>query len=172
MVTVRILMLASAATLAGCAATMGSGAPRADAIAMLRGVDGGDRGRVTVTNVGGGMRLAVDATGLAPDAHGFHVHAVGRCDAPDFTSAGPHWNPDAKLHGRDNPAGAHRGDLPNLIVGSNGRGQVSFNVPATAAALLEGPGKSIIIHADVDDYRTDPGGNSGGRVVCGVFAAD
>ena len=164
---------AAALLLGACATerTTGRGVERAEATATLRAADGGERGRVAVLPAGNGIRLTVEASGLTPGRHGLHVHAVGRCDPPDFTSAGPHWNPDARAHGRDNPAGAHRGDLPNIEIAADGRGRLVFDLPVAAAALLEGEGKALIIHADADDYRTDPGGNSGGRLVCGVFAA-
>lgn len=165
------VLIGAAMAVGGCAMTARD-APRAPAaVALLRNLEAGERGRATVTPTRNGVRVTIDAVALPPGPHGLHIHAVGRCDAPDFTTAGPHWNPDAKAHGRDNPAGAHRGDLPNIMIGSDGRGSVSFDLPATAAALLEGEGKAIIIHAAIDDYRTDPGGNSGARVACGVFAA-
>lgn len=155
----------------GCAVNTLAPSTRAAARASLRAADGSARGSVTATRTGAMLRLTVVATGLPAGVHGLHIHAVGRCDPPGFTSAGAHWNPDLKAHGHDNPMGAHRGDLPNLEVGSDGRGSVTFDVATDAAALLDGEGKSIIVHAAADDYRTDPSGNSGGRVACGVFTA-
>ena len=76
-----------------------------------------------------------------------------------------------KMHGRDNPMGAHHGDLPNLMIGTDGRGSVAIDVPGSVAALLDADGASVIIHADADDYKTDPSGNSGGRIACGVLTA-
>lgn len=168
-----IALIASAATTSGCAVTTSEAvrAPAPATVALLRTSEASERGRATVTATRGGVRVTLNAIALPPGPHALHIHTVGRCDAPDFTTAGPHWNPDMKAHGRDNPAGAHRGDLPNVVIGRDGRGSVSFDLPATAAALLEGEGKAIIIHAAADDYRTDPSGNSGARVACGVFVA-
>lgn len=166
-----LVAIAAVAALSGCAMTTRGTEGQIGARAILTGADGVGHGSVTVVDVAGATRLSVDANGLAPGMHGLHVHAVGRCEGPGFTTAGPHWNPEAKLHGRDNPGGAHRGDLPNLMVGGDGRGRATFDLPTNAAALTESEGKAIIIHADIDDYRTDPGGNSGARVVCGVFVA-
>ena len=170
---VGVALAAVALTLGGCATgtTPVGVVAQVEATANLRAADGSERGQVLVSGTSAGVRLQVEASGLTPGTHGLHVHAVGRCDAPDFASAGPHWNPDARAHGRDNPAGAHRGDLPNIEIAADGRGRVVFDLPVAAAALIEGEGKSVIIHANADDYRTDPSGNSGGRLVCGVFAA-
>jgi superoxide dismutase, Cu-Zn family len=99
-----------------------------------------------------------------------HVHTTGRCDAPDFTTAGSHWNPTASQHGKDNPQGMHKGDLPNLLVGTDGRGTLEYTIAgADVGAMLDADGASIVIHTGADDYRTDPSGNSGGRMACGVF---
>ncbi len=121
-----------------------------------------------------GLRISVSASGLRPGSYGLHVHAVGRCDAPDFTSAGPHWNPTMRQHGSQNPQGAHRGDLPNLIVGANGQGEIAFTIPEArlsggVGGMLDADGAAIVLHAGPDDYRTDPSGNSGARIGCGVF---
>lgn len=165
------LVTIAALTMSGCAMSARGPSDRVAASASLRASDGSARGRVTATQTGDTLRLTVAAVGLPAGPHGLHIHAVGRCDAPDFTSAGPHWNPDAKAHGRDNPMGAHVGDLPNIDIGSDGRGSVTFDLAGGTAALLEGEGKAMIIHAAADDYRTDPSGNSGDRVACGVFVA-
>lgn len=138
--------------------------------AVLRDAGGAERGRAAVTPTASGMRVSVTAEGMAPGAKGLHIHDVGLCEGPKFTSAGPHWNPAMKQHGRDNPMGAHIGDAPNIEIGPDGRGSATFTVEGSASLLTEGIGKSIIIHAAIDDYRTDPTGNSGDRVACGVFA--
>jgi Cu-Zn family superoxide dismutase len=140
------------------------------AMAQIRTPTGGDAGRATVTTDGGSVSVSVDATGLTPGNHGFHVHTVGRCDAPDFTTAGPHWNPNNMQHGTENPQGPHAGDMPNLVVGDDGRGTATFRLPSgTVDSMLDADGASIVIHANADDLRTDPSGNSGGRIACGVF---
>ena len=144
----------------------------ASASAMLVTATGAPAGRATATEVAGGLRFTIDATGLPPGTHGAHVHSTGACDAPAFATAGGHWNPTGAKHGSMNPQGPHEGDLPNLIVGSDGRGTLGATVPgATLAGLLDADGAAIIVHAGPDDLMTDPSGNSGGRIACGVFRA-
>lgn len=121
----------------------------------------------------GGVQISLTTMSMPAGSYGLHLHTVGRCDAPSFESAGAHWNPTAAQHGRDNPAGAHLGDLPNLEVAADGRGSVDFSV---ANAAMEGganplrdpDGTALMIHAAADDYKTDPSGNSGARIACGV----
>lgn len=142
------------------------------AVAELKTAEGKDAGHATVREVKGGLRLTVDATGLPEGQHGIHVHTVGKCDAPDFATAGGHWNPTGRQHGTMNPMGPHEGDLPNLAVGKNGRGVLGVNLPgATMDGLIDADGGAIVVHAKVDDMKTDPSGNSGGRIACGVFVA-
>jgi Cu-Zn family superoxide dismutase len=158
--------------LSGCATQMRArGASNLVATAQLRDSAGIAHGAARIERVAGKARVTVDASELPPGDHGLHIHTVGLCEGPAFASAGPHWNPDMKMHGRDNPMGAHRGDLPNLQVGTDGAGTVSFDLPGEASALLDADGASIVVHAAPDDYKTDPSGNSGGRIACGVFAA-
>jgi len=140
------------------------------AVALLRTAAGADVGRATATEVGGGVRFTIDGKAMPPGTHGAHVHMVGRCDAPDFTTAGAHWNPAGTQHGTMNPQGPHNGDLPNLIVGTDGRGTLGVTVPgATIDGVLDTDGSAMVVHANPDDLKTDPSGNSGGRIVCGVF---
>jgi superoxide dismutase, Cu-Zn family len=145
--------------------------PPAEVMTMLKTAQGAERGTAVLRLADGRMRLTVDAVGLAPGARAVHIHNVGKCDAPDFMSAGPHWNPTGKQHGRDNPMGAHHGDLPNLLIGTDGRGSLTIDVPGSMAELLDTDGAAVMIHADADDYKTDPSGNAGGRIACGVLTA-
>lgn len=138
--------------------------------------DGGNavRARASVSQVGDALRVRVESNGLPAGIYGAHLHSVGRCDRPTFETAGPHWNPTSRQHGRDNPGGQHLGDLPNLLVGTDGRGSFEFTVPGAslsggAMSLLDGDGAALVIHARPDDYRTDPSGNSGTRIACGVL---
>jgi Cu-Zn family superoxide dismutase len=170
--TTLLAGLAVTALLSGCMAQMEQqGVAKVVASAQLRDPGGVTHGVARIERVGGKARVIVEASALPPGDHGLHIHMVGLCEGPAFASAGPHWNPDMKMHGRDNPMGAHRGDLPNLQIGTDGTGTVSFDLPGEASALLDADGASIVVHAAPDDYKTDPSGNSGGRVACGVFTA-
>ncbi len=164
-----------ALAIAGCASPGGEAGTSASAAAggasaVLRMADGTEVGRAVATEAGGGIRVSVDASKLTPGAHGVHVHTTGRCDGPDFTTAGGHWNPTSRQHGSENPAGPHAGDMPNMTVAANGRGSLTFTLPSgTMAGLMDADGSAFVVHAGPDDYRTDPAGNSGGRIACGVF---
>ena len=127
-------------------------------------------GTVRAWQTAGGVSFRVTASGLPHGLHGIHVHSVGRCDPPDFASAGPHWNPFGKKHGLNNPAGPHAGDLPNVEIAANGVLTATVTVPgATLAGLLDADGASLVIHAQADDNMTDPSGNSGPRIACAVI---
>ena len=121
-----------------------------------------------------GVVLRLQAWGLPPGTHGFHIHDSGVCDTPEFHNAGGHFNPFGKKHGLLNPEGPHAGDLPNLVVPANGRVDVSYNIPSLTLkegrnSLLQPNGTSIVIHAEADDGISDPAGNSGARIACGVI---
>ena len=142
--------------------------------ADLLNAKGSPVGTAVFTERRGGVELDLKVSGLTPGLHGFHIHNVGRCDAPDFTSAGPHFNPEGKQHGWDNPQGHHAGDLRNLEVGPDGKAHVNVLIPGVT--LGEGPdslfhegGTALVIHAKPDDGKTDPAGNAGARVACGVI---
>jgi superoxide dismutase, Cu-Zn family len=131
-------------------------------------------GAATLSQKGAGVEIKLDASSLAPGTHGIHIHAVGKCEGPDFKSAGGHLNPDMKKHGTENPEGPHAGDMPNIEVGSDG--QVHTTILAKGVTLGSGPnsvfhdgGTAIVIHEKADDYKTDPSGNSGNRIACGVI---
>ena len=141
--------------------------------AELRDPDGAVLARATLSRQGDGVRVLLEAAGLGAGTYGAHVHMTGRCDAPDFASAGGHWNPTEHQHGHDNPQGAHLGDLPNLVVAADGTGAISFDIAGATLrgggnAVLDEDGAAVIVHADPDDYRTDPSGNSGARIACGA----
>ena len=142
--------------------------------ATLANAEGKEVGTATFTPARGGVKVHVVASGLTPGKHGIHLHAVGKCEPPDFKSAGGHFNPAGKQHGLHNPRGAHAGDLPNLTVGKNGKATGNFT--AKGATLGEGEGSlfgpegaALVIHAAPDDEKTDPAGNSGDRIACGVI---
>ena len=162
--------------LAGCDdKSMETGTPLAGgahAVAILKTAAGADVGRVSASEVAGGLRFTIDAKTLPRGTHGTHVHAVGQCTGPDFASAGGHWNPTGMKHGSMNPQGPHEGDLPNLIIGTDGRGTIGITIPgATMAGRMDADGSAFVVHAGPDDMMTDPAGNSGGRIACGVFQA-
>ncbi len=163
----RWVGLLAGLALTGCA---GSGLiPRNAATAELMDAQHMRHGNVTVRPNGGSLRLHAEVRGVAPGSYGIHIHQAGSCLGPDFKTAGGHWNPGGKQHGRDNPMGAHMGDLPNVGVGADGRGVLDATVPGNLAELIDADGASVVLHAAADDYRTDPSGNSGARVACGVL---
>jgi Cu-Zn family superoxide dismutase len=142
--------------------------------ARLLDAQGKQVGSATLTPAEGGISVEATVSGLTPGEHGFHIHAVGKCEAPEFKSAGPHFNPANKKHGHDNPDGAHAGDLPNIEVGKDGKGKGSFvakgvSLDDGAGSLFAGAGTALVVHADKDDGKTDPAGNAGARVACGVI---
>ena len=172
-----ITMAAAPLALMACADKSGEvgqplATPGRTASAVLHNAAGAEVGRATASEVQGGLRVTLEVHGLPPGDHGAHVHTVGRCDPPDFASAGGHWNPLGAHHGTLNPAGPHMGDLPNLVVATDGGATLGINVPgATMAGLLDADGSAIVVHADRDDMMSDPSGNSGARIACGVFQA-
>ncbi|WP_066192593.1 superoxide dismutase family protein [Gracilibacillus timonensis] len=118
------------------------------------------------------VAVQIKVEGLEPGLHGVHIHEYAKCEGPDFESAGNHFNPEGKEHGLMNPDGAHLGDMPNLEAGQDGTADVEFDLPGATLmdgnnSLLREDGTSIIIHADQDDGVSQPGGNSGARIVCG-----
>lgn len=158
--------------LAGCA-TLESVGGDTIATAPLELADGSRVGLVTLSRNAGEMTLAIDAYNLPSGLHGFHLHQTGSCIAPDFKSAGGHLNPAGKQHGSENPMGKHLGDLPNLTVGSAGTASTSVVVsddPQTAIdAIFDADGTAVVIHAGPDDYKSDPAGDAGSRIACGVL---
>ncbi len=141
--------------------------------ADLRLANGTAAGTVIVTANSSSLTLSLAAVGMPAGSHGAHLHQVGSCEGPAFTTAGGHLNPMGHQHGTENPAGSHLGDLPNLQIAGNGTGaltaQLQGTISQSEAALFDGDGTAIVIHADADDYKTDPTGNSGGRIACGVL---
>lgn len=142
------------------------------ATATIRSADGTEMGNATATETNGAVQVSVNLSGLTPGERGFHIHQVGTCDAPDFQTAGGHWNPTNAQHGLENSEGPHAGDMPNLSVGADGTASASFALPAGSfAGLMDADGSAIVVHEGPDDMRTDPAGDSGARIACGVFTA-
>ncbi|MBV9394708.1 MAG: superoxide dismutase family protein [Methylobacteriaceae bacterium] len=141
--------------------------------ATLRNADGKDVGTAQLTQAAtGGVLISLAVNGLPPGDHAFHVHAVGKCEPP-FTSAGGHFNPGNKKHGMMAPEGQHAGDMPNLHIPASGT--LAVDVVNSAITLEKGKGPNdanglaLIIHAGKDDYKTDPTGDAGGRIACGII---
>lgn len=129
-------------------------------------------GAATITEQDGGLKVSFMGQRLPIGPHAVHIHTTGTCEGPGFESAGSHWNPENKQHGTENPEGPHKGDLPNMTVAGNGTGSVLFTIPdATLATLLDADGAALVVHADPDDNVSDPAGNAGGRIACGVINA-
>jgi len=140
----------------------------------LLNAKGAPVGTATFSEKSNGVQLDLKVSNLPPGLHGFHIHAAGKCEAPDFASAGPHLNPEGKQHGWDNPLGHHLGDLQNLNVGPDGKANVRVLVPGVtlgegANSLFHEGGTALVIHAKPDDGKTDPAGNAGARIACGVI---
>lgn len=162
----------AAVALGGCVST-----PRDEptAVATLKPTAGNSAsGVVRFTQHRDKVRVSGEITGLEPNTqHGFHVHEKGDCSAPDATSAGGHFNPLNKQHGHLVPGGRHAGDMPNLRADANGR--ATFSIDLSGMSVTSGEtsviGRSVVIHAKPDDYRSQPAGDSGARVACGVIEA-
>jgi Cu-Zn family superoxide dismutase len=139
----------------------------------LKDAQGKAVGDVVVWDQGAGVALELKLHDLTPGEHAIHFHQVPKCEAPDFKSAGGHFNPESKKHGFDSPDGHHAGDMKNFTVGSDGKASVKLE--DNDVTLKDGPhsllsnGAAIVVHAKADDYKTDPSGNSGDRVACGVI---
>ncbi len=122
----------------------------------------------------GGVGIALNLENLAPGEHALHVHQVAKCEAPNFASAGPHFNPESKKHGLQNPEGPHAGDMNNFTVGAKGTARETLQNPrislgSEANSVFSNGGTALVIHAKADDLKTDPAGNAGDRVACGVI---
>jgi len=172
MIRSNCLLLALAAGLGGCA-TPGDPSNLATGKATLQTANGQTAGFAELNRIGDRVRLSVSAIGLPPGPHGLHLHMTGKCEAPGFTTAGGHLNPGGHQHGSANPAGSHLGDLPNLVTDAGGAGTLFAELPGPAAEveaqIFDADGAAVVIHASADDYRTDPTGNSGARIACGVL---
>jgi superoxide dismutase, Cu-Zn family len=165
--------LSASALLAGAWLVAGPAEAQQKASADVVDAAGKKVGEAILEQRDGAVQISVTLTGLPPGPHAFHIHEVGKCDPP-FESAGGHFNPTGKQHGKDNPNGPHAGDLPNLEVPPSGRVKVDVTVKDVSleggrAALLDADGAALVVHERADDYKSDPAGNSGRRLACGVI---
>jgi Cu-Zn family superoxide dismutase len=156
----------------GCLGSLAAEAQTAKA--SLKDASGKDVGQVQLVQTPHGVLLKLAVKGIPAGEHAFHVHAVGKCEPP-FTSAGPHFNPAGKKHGMEAADGPHAGDMPNLHIPAGGELVVEVANPMISlvkgqpTSVFDADGSTIIIHAGADDYKTDPAGNAGDRIACGVI---
>ena len=158
-----------------CACLAGADKPRKAASAQLVDAKGTTVGEAKLKEVSGGVSLTAKLTGLPPGQHAIHIHAQGKCEAPGFTTAGGHFNPANKKHGLENPEGHHAGDMPNFTVAANGKGTFKTVIKGVTLAgegdnsLFHSGGTAIVVHEKPDDMKSDPAGNAGTRIACGVI---
>ncbi|HXG71432.1 MAG TPA: superoxide dismutase family protein, partial [Gemmatimonadaceae bacterium] len=171
------LLLSAFAVSAGCSIKVRGRTPVATATAALSDASGRAVGTARMWQEEGGLvHVDVVVAAMPSGSHGIHFHSVGRCDdgpMPPFTSAGDHYNPLGRAHGLQNAAGPHAGDAPNLSVATGGQGRLSFTTGRVTltggpVSLMDADGSAVVVHAGSDDQASQPAGNSGSRIACGV----
>jgi Cu-Zn family superoxide dismutase len=177
----RSLLFSAAIVLAlsACSSTQLRRDAVAEAVAVISNVDGTVVGTAQLWQESNGVvRVEIASLALPPGTHGIHFHEAGRCDGGStaFSTAGAHYNPAGREHGLENPRGAHAGDAPNIVTPAAGFGKVAFSTDRVrlapgALTLFDADGSSIVVHANPDDQVSQPAGNSGGRIACGVLRA-
>src|SRR3954463_14325438 len=170
-----VVGLAVAYVSAQAPATQTPAAAAPGAKATLKDAQGKTLGEATLRESPAGVLVKLDLQGVPPGPHAFHIHTVGKCDGPDFMTAGGHFTPTTMKHGLMAPGGPHAGDMPNVFVPADGKLSVevldpNVSLAARAKSVFDADGSALMLHATADDYTSDPAGNAGARIACGVVS--